>query len=213
MNHKLIDHTLLAPTSSRRDIARMIEEGKENGFASICIHPCWVSYVAQGLKGSGVKVCTVVGFPLGANTASSKIAEAKEAVENGADEIDMVVNIGLIKSGEFAAVTEEIKGVKEVIGDRVLKVIVETCYLTEEEKIKVCKCVEEGRADYIKTSTGFGSGGAVLSDILLFRKCLKNGTKIKASGGIRTKEDFEAFVNAGCDRIGTSCGISFVSNE
>jgi deoxyribose-phosphate aldolase len=157
-----------------------------------------------------VVVCTVIGFPLGYHTTRTKLEEAREALESGARELDMVINLGLVKNGDFAAVGAEIAALRELSRGRVLKVIVETCYLTREEKVELCRLVTEAGADYIKTSTGFGSAGAVLEDIRLFKEHIGAGVKIKAAGGISTREDLEAFINAGCDRIGTSRGVSML---
>ena len=207
---QFLDHTILKPNATEVDILREIEAAREHRFASLCLNPCWVSLAARAFADTGVAVCTVVGFPLGASTTEDKIREARHALDNGADEIDMVINIGFAKSGRFDDVTKEIRAVKQAAGDHILKVIVETCLLSEEEKIRLCQCVEEAGADYIKTSTGFSTGGATLEDVQLFRKSLGDRVKIKASGGIKTKEQAEAFLAAGCSRIGTSSGAALL---
>ncbi len=198
-----VDHTQLKAFAKWEDIVTLCDDAVRYKAASVCVPPAYVKRIHDTYKDS-VRICTVVGFPLGYSTAAAKAAETKEALKDGAEEIDMVVNIGDVKSGLFEKVEEEIRMLKEICGGRILKVIVETCYLTEEEKIAMCRTVTKAGADYIKTSTGFGTGGAVLEDILLFQKHIGPEVKIKAAGGIRTKEDMETFLNAGCDRIGTS---------
>lgn len=198
-----VDHTQLKAFAKWEDIVTLCDDAVRYKAASVCVPPAYVKRIHDTYKDS-VRICTVVGFPLGYSTAAAKAAETKEALKDGAEEIDMVVNIGDVKSGLFEKVEEEIRMLKEICGGRILKVIVETCYLTEEEKIAMCRTVTKAGADYIKTSTGFSTGGAVLEDILLFQKHIGPGVKIKAAGGIRTKEDMETFLNAGCDRIGTS---------
>lgn len=205
-----IDHTLLKAVSDRQGILALCEEALEYGTASVCIPPSYVKEAKE--KFPELDVCTVIGFPLGYSTTAVKVFEAQDAVKNGADEIDMVINLGDVKNGEFDKVTSEIAAVKKAVGDRILKVIIETCYLTEEEKIRLCRCVTEGGADYIKTSTGFGDSGADIKDIALFREHIGSGVKIKAAGGIRTKEAMEEFIEAGCSRIGTSGAKNIVKN-
>jgi len=204
-----IDHTLLRPTATTAEVMTLCREAVELGTASVCIPPSYVSRVKEAF-GDTLVICTVIGFPLGYHTTAVKLAEAKQALSEGADELDMVVNLGDVKNGDFDAVTQEIAALKEAAGDRLLKVIVETCFLTEEEKIALCKCVTEGGADYIKTSTGFGTAGAMLVDIHLFQQHIGPGVKIKAAGGIKTLEDLEKFIEAGCDRIGTSSAIALI---
>ena len=201
-----VDHTALAATSTWADIQKLCEEAAEHHMASVCIPPSFVKRAKQEYGGR-VAVCTVIGFPLGYNTTQTKLFEAREALANGADEIDMVVNLGWVKTGDYDAVTEEIRLLKEAAGGKILKVIVETCYLTDEEKESLCRCVTTAGADYIKTSTGFGTGGAAIGDIELFKKHIGPAVKIKASGGIRSREDFELFLNAGCERLGTSSAM------
>ena len=207
-----VDHTRLKPCSTWEEIACLCEEAAEYQTASVCIPPSYVERVKRKY-GEHLKICTVIGFPLGYHTLAAKVYEAEDAVKNGADEIDMVVNLGDVKNGDFDRVTEEIAAVKKAAGKRTVKVIVETCYLTEQEKVRLCRCVEAGGADYIKTSTGFGTDGAVIEDIRLFRECLGPSVRIKASGGIRTKEKIIEFIEAGCDRIGTSSAVEALKKE
>ncbi len=210
---KMIDHTLLKADATDAQIKKLAEEAIEHGFASVCINPCHVKYVADILKNSGVKVCTVIGFPLGANTVEAKVFETKEAISNGAQEIDMVLNIGKLKVGDYDYVKNEIKAVTRAaksFGDIIVKVILETCYLSDEEKIKACKITVDAGADFVKTSTGFGSGGATVHDVELMRKTVGENFGVKASGGIRTAEFAREIVKAGANRIGTSSGIQIV---
>lgn len=200
-----VDHTLLKATATWAEISALCEEALANGMATVCIPASFVLRAKQAFP--ALKVCTVVGFPLGYSTKESKIQETLQAVQQGADEVDMVVNLGEVKDGQFDQVTEEIAALKFACAGRVLKVIVETCYLTEEEKIALCHCVTKGGADYIKTSTGFGTAGATLEDVRLFRQHIGPEVKIKAAGGIRTAEDMIAYLEAGCDRIGASAAI------
>lgn len=208
--NKYIDHTLLKPESTPQDIEKICLEAKEYDFASVCIQPCYVKMAYGLLKDTDVKVCTVIGFPLGANTTETKIREACQAVEEGAEEIDMVINIGALKAGDTVYVTEEIRRIKEAIGDLVLKVIIETCLLTDEEKVLACQCAVNAGADFVKTSTGFSRGGATVADVRLMKQTVGDRCQVKASGGIRTPEDFEAMVEAGATRIGTSSGIKLI---
>lgn len=200
-----VDHTLLKATSTETQIKEICEEALKNHTAAICIPPAYVKYARDNFK--DLKIATVIGFPLGYNTTAVKVFETKEAIKEGADEIDMVINIGWAKDGLFDKITDEIRQLKEACGTLTLKVIVETCYLDEEEKKAVCKCVTDAGADYIKTSTGFGTAGATVEDVKLFRQYIGPNVKIKAAGGIRTKEDLEAFIEAGVDRIGCSAAI------
>ncbi len=197
-----IDHTLLKADATEEQIARLCEEAMRYRTASVCIPAGFVAY-ARG-KFPELNICTVIGFPLGYSTTAVKCFEARDAVQNGADEIDMVINLGWVKDGKFPEVQREIADVKAACGDKILKVIIETCYLTREEKIALCGCVTSASADYIKTSTGFGSAGADIEDIRLFKEHIGGNVKIKAAGGIRTREDMELFLSEGCDRIGTS---------
>ena len=200
-----IDHTLLSVTATSADLALLCREAEAAGAASVCVPPCFVGE-AKGLVRT-VKVCTVIGFPNGYQTTETKVFETEDAIRQGADEVDMVVNINKVKEGDLAYVEKEIAAVRKASEGRVLKVIVETCLLTEEEKIALCAVVTRTRADFIKTSTGFSKAGAVLSDIVLFRKYIGKEVKIKAAGGIRSAEDALAFLDAGADRIGASAVI------
>lgn len=206
-----VDHTLLKATATWEEVSALCREALEHGMATVCIPPYFVRMAKAEYP--NLPVCTVIGFPLGYNTTAVKAAEAEQALREGADEIDMVVNLGNVKAGRFDQVTEEIKKLKDIAGDKVLKVIVETCYLSEEEKIALCGCVTDGGADYIKTSTGFGTGGATLADIRLFQRHIGPGVKIKASGGIRTAEDMEAYLAEGVDRIGASAAIKAYADQ
>jgi len=210
----IIDHTLLKANSKKADILQLCEEAKEHQFASVCVNPIWVKYCAEQLKGSGVKVCTVVGFPLGANLPEVKALEAKKAVEDGATEIDMVLNISALKDGNNDQVEKDILSVIEATkGKAIVKVIIETSYLTEEEKVRACIISKNAGAQYVKTSTGFGTGGATVNDVELMRKTVGPDMGVKASGGIRDHRDAVEMVTAGATRIGTSNGIAIVANQ
>ena len=200
---KLIDHTLLQADATWEQIVALCDEAVKYGTATVCIPQTYLKRV-HDKYGDNLKLCTVIGFPLGYNSASSKVVEAKDSIADGAQEIDTVVNISDVKNGRFDEVKKELQMIREACGDKLLKVIIETCYLTEEEKIKLCEIVTEVKADYIKTSTGFGSAGATLDDIKLFKKHIGPDVKIKAAGGIRTIEDALAYANEGCSRIGSS---------
>ena len=205
-----VDHTLLKPTATWNQIKTLCEEAMKYHTASVCI-PC--SFISRAHEAfPELTLCTVVGFPLGYSTTASKLFETREALHNGASEIDMVVNLGDVKEGNFDKVTEEIRELKKACGDKILKVIIETCYLTEEEKIELCHCVTDGGADFIKTSTGFGSAGATFDDIKLFRQHIGPGVKIKAAGGIRTYEDIVTYIELGCDRLGCSAAIKVLGD-
>ncbi|MFV8063465.1 deoxyribose-phosphate aldolase [Streptococcus hyovaginalis] len=212
INH-LIDHTLLKPDSTRDQIDQLIQEADDYQFASVCVNPTWVNYASDKLADSTVKVCTVIGFPLGASTSETKAFETKNAIENGADEIDMVINIGAAKDGNFALVQSDIVAVVEASGDKLVKVIIETCLLTDDEKIKACQAAVAAGADFVKTSTGFSTGGATVHDVTLMRKTVGPDIGVKASGGARSFEDAKAFVEAGATRIGTSSGIAIIKGE
>lgn len=205
-----IDHTQLKPTSDWASIARLCDEAAAYGTASVCIPPCYVARVRE--RYPQLNICTVIGFPLGYSTRAVKVFETEQAIADGANEIDMVVDLCDVKNGDFAAVTEEIRAIKQAAGNHVLKVIVETCYLTEAEKVALCKCVTDAGADYIKTSTGFGTGGATLEDIALFKANVGLNVRIKAAGGVRTAEAVEAYLEAGCDRIGTSSAVKALAD-
>ena len=211
MNYnKLIDHTLLKQDATPEQIVKLCEEAKQYDFMSVCVNPSYVPLASECLKGSGVKVCTVIGFPLGMNLTKTKIQEAQLAISEGAEEIDMVINVGMLKAGHIDYVQEEIKLLKEVAGKLVLKVIIETCLLTDEEKIAVCLAAKEAGADFVKTSTGFSTGGATVHDVMLMRKTVGSEMGVKASGGVRTHEDLLAMVEAGATRIGTSNGTKII---
>lgn len=207
-----IDHTLLKAVSSWEDIQKLCEEALEAKTASVCIPPGYVKRVADTYK-DRINICTVIGFPLGYNTTETKAFETRQAIENGAGEIDMVINLGDVKNGDFDRVTAEIAALKEAAQGHILKVIIETCYLTEEEKIRLCRCVTEGGADYIKTSTGFGTAGARIEDIRLFKEHIGPNVKMKAAGGVKTREDLEMFLGEGCDRIGTSSALKLLKGN
>ncbi len=204
-----VDHTRLAATSSIDEIRTLCNEAVKYNTASVCIPPCYIEAVRKEYP--ALNICTVIGFPLGYNTTECKVFETKDAASKGADEIDMVINLGMVKNGDFDNVLAEIKAVKEACGGKLLKVIVETCYLTEEEKIKMCKLVTEAKAEFIKTSTGFGTAGAKAEDIKIFKENIGPDVKIKAAGGIRTKEDMASFIELGCSRIGASAAVKALS--
>lgn len=205
--NKYIDHTLLKPESTKKDIQKVVDEAKKYDFASVMVNPCWIPFVKPQLAGTDVKAACVIGFPLGANTTATKVFEVKDAIANGADEVDMVINIGALKDGDDAYVTDEIRQLKEAAGDHILKVIIETCLLTDEEKVRACRDAVAAGADFVKTSTGFSTGGATVADVKLMKEAVKESdVKVKASGGVRTKEDMQAMIDAGAERIGTSHG-------
>ena len=208
--NKYIDHTILKATASSSDVQKLCEEAIEHEFYSVCVNGCYVVDAKHLLQGTDVKIAAVVGFPLGAMTTAAKVFEAKEAVENGASEIDMVINVAKLKDGEFEYVENEIRQIKEAIGDNVLKVIIETCYLTDEEKVKACELSLVAKADFVKTSTGFGTGGATYEDVKLMKSVVGDNAKVKASGGVRDKETAEKYVELGAERLGTSSGIDIV---
>ena len=203
-----IDHTILKSDCDLAGVKKVCDEAKQYGFASVCVNPSYISYVAEQLEGTDVAPCSVICFPFGTQTPEAKAFEADDAVKNGAEEIDMVINVAFLKDGRADEVWEEIAALRKVTKGKILKVIVETCYLTEEEKVLMCQIVKETGADYIKTSTGFGTGNATFEDVALFAKCLEGSqVKIKASGGIRTWEDAEKFLELGADRLGSSALI------
>lgn len=207
---KYIDHTILKPDATEKDILKIIEEAKTYDFASVCINTCWAKVAYAQLKDSNVNVCVVVGFPLGAASMESKVYETKVAIEDGADEIDMVISIGQLKSGNYKYVKEEIEEVVKAAGNNLVKVIIETCLLTENEKVKACILAKEAGAGYVKTSTGFSNGGATAQDVKLMRETVGNDMGVKASGGIHTKEEMLDMIKNGASRIGASCGIELV---
>lgn len=201
-----VDHTLLKPTATYEEIRKVAIEAIEHKCACLCIPASYVKKVHEEFP--NLNISGTVAFPLGYNTLDTKIAETKNALNDGANEIDFVINLGYVKDKRYDLVTQEIKALKEVCGNRVLKVIIETCYLNDEEKIELCKCVTDAKADYIKTSTGFGTAGATLDDIKLFKKYIGPNVKMKAAGGIRTREDMENYLKEGCDRIGCSAAVN-----
>lgn len=208
--NKLIDHTLLKPEATLDQIKALCDQAKAYDFMSVCINPCWVAVAKNELKGSDVKVCTVIGFPLGANTPEIKVAETRQALENGADEIDMVLNIGQLKAGNLDYVTNEIALVKQACGDHILKVILETCLLSDAQIVEACHCAQKANADFVKTSTGFSSGGATIEAVKLMRDTVGSSMGVKASGGVKTKAQLDEMVKAGATRIGTSNGTKLV---
>lgn len=211
MNYnKMIDHTVLKADTSLETVKRICDEAMEYGFASVCINPCHVAYCADYLKDSDVNVCTVIGFPLGANTSAVKAFETKDAIANGADEIDMVMNIGALKDKNYDLVRDDVKAVVEAANGTLVKVILETCLLTEDEIKKACELCVEAKADYVKTSTGFSTRGATIEDVRIMKEAVHGKAKVKAAGGVRTPEDMVKIVAAGADRIGTSAGCSLV---
>ncbi|MBU5213467.1 deoxyribose-phosphate aldolase [Heyndrickxia oleronia] len=208
---KMIDHTLLKPEATKSQIQSLCEEAREYSFASVCVNPTWVKYAADLLQGSDVKVCTVIGFPLGATTPETKAFETKNAIENGAEEVDMVINIGALKSGDLELVEQDILAVTNAAkGKAITKVIIETCLLTDEEKIRACELAVKAGTDYVKTSTGFSTGGATVEDIALMRKTVGPNIGVKASGGVRSPEDAQQMIEAGATRIGASSGVKIV---
>ncbi len=215
MNYaKLVDHTLLRADAKREEIAKLAEEAKEFSFASVCINPTWVSYASELLKDSSVKVCTVIGFPLGANTPEVKAFETTNAIENGAEEVDMVINISALKEKNDELVERDVRAVVEAAkGKALVKVIIETCLLTDEEKVRACELSVKAGADFVKTSTGFSTGGATVEDVALMRKTVGENVGVKASGGVRNLKDVENVVTAGANRIGTSSGVKIVQGE
>ncbi len=208
--NRLIDHTLLAADATEDKIIKLCNEAKENDFASVCVNPCWIPLCASLLKGSNTKVCTVIGFPLGARTTEAKVFEASDAVNKGAEEVDRVINIGKLKDKKDDYVYNEIKAIKEGCHGRLLKVIIECCLLTDEEKVRACLLAKKAGADFVKTSTGFSKWGAKAEDVRLRRKTVGQDMGVKAAGGIRDKETAKEMVEAGASRIGTSHGIEII---
>jgi len=208
-----IDHTLLKPDATKEQIDVIVKEAATHKFASVCVNPYWVSHCAQQLKDTGVKVCTVIGFPLGASTTAVKALETKDAIEKGAGEIDMVINIGALKSGDLATVEEDIRAVVQAAAGVLTKVIIETSLLTEEEKVTACELAVKAGADFVKTSTGFSGGGATVEDIRLMRKTVGPEIGVKASGGVRDREATLAMIEAGATRIGASAGVQIIKGQ
>jgi len=207
-----VDHTQLKAFATWEDIRRLCEEAIKYHTASVCVPPAYVRRIHETYGGQ-LTICTVVGFPLGYSVTEAKLVEVEQALRDGCDEIDMVVNIGDVKNGQYDKVEQEIRVLKKACGSHILKVIIEACYLTEEEKIAMCRAVTNAGADYIKTSTGFGTGGATREDVELFRKYIGPGVKIKAAGGIATLEDLEMFLKLGCDRVGTSRAVGLCAEK
>lgn len=207
----MIDHTILKPGATREMVLQYCKQAMEYGFASVCINPCFVKLVAEEMKGSDVKTCTVIGFPLGANTTEIKAFEARKAVAEGAQEVDMVINVGALKEGNLEYVEQDITQVVKASQGALVKVIIETCFLTDEEKISVCRLAKKAGAHFVKTSTGFGSSGATVADVALMRKTVGEAMGVKASGGVRSLEEALAMVEAGANRIGTSSGLTIIN--
>ena len=208
---KFVDHTLLKAFATWEDVKNLCDEAIEYKTASVCVPPSYIKRI-HTTYGDNINICTVIGFPLGYSATEAKIVECEQAIKDGANEIDMVVNISDVKNKEYKKVEEEISAIKKTAGNKILKVIIETCYLTEEEKIALCHAVTNAGADYIKTSTGFGTGGATMEDIKLFKAHIGPNVKIKAAGGIRTVEDMEEFIKEGCSRLGTSSAIKLIND-
>ena len=210
--NKYIDHTLLKPASTRSQLEKLCTEARDHDFATVCVNPCWIEFCKQ-LEGSDVQVCTVIGFPLGAMTSEAKAFECRDAIAKGADEIDMVINIGKVKDQDFDGVVHYFKMVKEVTGEHVLKVILETCLLSDEEKVFACKACMEAGADFVKTSTGFSTSGATVEDVRLMKQTVGDVCQVKAAGGVRCFDDLKAMIEAGADRIGTSSGVALLAGQ
>ena len=208
--NKFIDHTVLSQDADEKKIDKLIAEAKEHDFASVCVNSCWTKKCAEALKDSDVNVCVVVGFPLGAMDTKSKAFETKTAIENGADEIDMVINVGWLKSGRYSDVENDTREVKKACGDKHVKVIIECCLLTDEEKVMACKLSEKAGADFVKTSTGFSKSGATVEDVALMRKTVGDRLGVKAAGGIRDGKTAVAMIKAGASRLGCSAGIKII---
>ena len=209
----MIDHTILKANATREQVERLCDEAVEHGFASVCVNSCWVALAAERLAATPIKVCTVIGFPLGAMSTAGKAAEATCAVADGADELDMVINVGWLLAGDDAAVRNDIAAVVSAARGRCVKVILETCLLTDEQIVRACELSVEAGATFVKTSTGFSTGGATVEDVALMRKTVGDRCRVKASGGIHNAAEAQAMVDAGADRIGTSSGIAIVSGE
>lgn len=211
--NKYIDHTLLKANAIREDIKQLCYEAQKFEFASVCVNPYWVRTCHEILKDTDVMVCTVIGFPLGATSSKSKAEETRQAIEDGAKELDMVINIGLLKANEYKLVVDDIKAVVAAADGKLVKVIIETCLLSDQEIILACKAAMEAKANFVKTSTGFSTGGATIEAVKLMKETVGDQLQVKASGGIRTNDDMIAMINAGATRIGTSSGIKLIQNE
>lgn len=213
IDSKLFDHTLLKAFASDNDVIKLCEEAKKYNFKSVCVNPAYIPLAKKTLEGSDVLVCTVIGFPLGANTIETKVFETKDAVEKGADECDIVINISRAKEHDWAYIEKELTAFAKASGNALTKVIIETCYLTDEEKVEACLCAKRAGCDFVKTSTGFGTGGATVSDIALMRKTVGKEMGVKASGGVHHKDEVEALVNAGATRIGCSASVQCMEED
>ncbi|MGX7414146.1 deoxyribose-phosphate aldolase [Enterococcus caccae] len=212
--NQMIDHTILKADAKEEDVLRIIEEAKKYEFFSVCINPCWVALAKEHLAETSVDVCTVIGFPLGANTSEVKAYEATDAINNGATEVDMVINVGALKSKQYKKVLKDIQAVVEAAkGKALVKVIIETALLTDDEKIKVCELAKEAGADFVKTSTGFSTGGATVADVKLMRETVGPDMGVKASGGIHNEAEAKAMIDAGATRIGTSAGVAIMEGS
>jgi deoxyribose-phosphate aldolase len=211
MINTTIDHTLLKQNATKDQILQLCAEAKQYQFASVCVNPSWVTTCAQALKGTKVKVCVVIGFPLGATTTETKAFETHQALFNGAEEFDMVINVGKLKDKEYDYVEEDIAAVVNAAGNKTVKVIIETCLLTDEEKVKACELSVKAKAHFVKTSTGFSTAGATIADVKLMKEAVKGMAKVKAAGGVRTMDDVKAMIEAGADRIGTSGGVALMT--
>ncbi len=207
---KMIDHTLLRADATRNELTKLTEEAKQYQFASVCVNPGWVSYAAEQLQGTGVDICTVIGFPLGASTSETKAFETKDAIAKGATEVDMVINISALKDGKDDVVEQDIRAVVEAAAGTLVKVIIETCLLTDDEKVRACQAAVRAGADFVKTSTGFSTGGATPVDIALMRRTVGPDVGVKASGGVRSLEDMQKMIEAGATRIGASSGVKIM---
>ena len=211
--NQYIDHTLLKATATKAEIKEICDEAKKYNFYAVCVNGSYVPYVKEELKDSGVNIAAVIGFPLGAMSTKAKVFEAEQAVRDGATEIDMVIQIGKLIDGDYEYVENDIREIKKAIGDNVLKVIIETCYLTDEQKKKACELALNAKADYVKTSTGFGTGGATFEDVKLMKDVVKDNAKVKASGGVKDYETAEKYVELGASRLGTSSGVKIIEGE
>lgn len=209
--NQYIDHTLLKSTATPSEIKKLCTEAVKHKFYAVCVNGCYVEIAKKAVENSDVKIAAVIGFPLGASTTATKVFEAENCIKNGADEIDMVINIGMLKSGNLKYVEEEIAAIKKAIGDKVLKVIIETCFLTDEEKTLACRAALNAKADFVKTSTGFGHGGATPEDIMIMKDVVEGKLEIKASGGIKDTKTAEKYIKLGVSRLGTSSGIALIS--
>jgi len=207
---KMIDHTLLRADATRNELTKLTEEAKQYQFASVCVNPGWVSYAAEQLQGTGVDICTVIGFPLGSSTSETKAFETKDAIAKGATEVDMVINISALKDGKDDVVEQDIRAVVEAAAGTLVKVIIETCLLTDDEKVRACQAAVRAGADFVKTSTGFSTGGATPEDIALMRRTVGPDVGVKASGGVRSLEDMQKMIEAGATRIGASSGVKIM---